>query len=97
MHAWPPEYLFLVCCLIAGIGGVSRLWGSDKPLTLRNYGHAFFLHGCLGGGFAGVGYEYLGWKGKPLAMLGLSALYGGGVVSAKLLTTVVERLFGVSK
>jgi hypothetical protein len=90
---WHPEAIFALSCAIGALGGFGRLLGkTDTPLTARNVGEAIIVHGCIGGGFAGVGYEYLGWKGRPLALLGFAALYGGGVVTAKFITGVIEGL-----
>lgn len=94
MTQWPPEYIFLCCCALGSIGGLGRLLDSDKPLSPRNCSSAVIIHGCIGGGFAGFGYEYLAWKGRPLAMLGCSALYGGGVISAGWIRGIVEGAIG---
>jgi hypothetical protein len=93
--AWTPEIIFLCSCGVAAVGGFGRLLGSDQPLTVRNMAHALLVHGTVGGGLAGVGYEYLGWKGRPLAMLGFSALYGGGVVGTRLIAQVAENAIGL--
>ena len=92
---WTPEIIFLCSCGVAALGGFGRLLGSDQPLTVRNVAHALLVHGTVGGGIAGVGYEYLGWKGRPFAALGFSALYGAGVVGTKLVASVAENALGV--
>lgn len=95
--AVPVEYvLFGLSCAIAGLGGFGRLLQTTEPINARNIAAYVIVHAFSGGGFAGIGYEYLGWKGRPLAMLGISALYGAGVVSTKWIMEVVARVLGLS-
>jgi hypothetical protein len=92
---WPAELIWICSCGVAAVGGVGRLLGSDQRLSIRNISHAILFHGVVGGGLAGVGFAYLGWQQKPLAMLGFSALYGGGIVSPKIIGIVAENAIGL--
>jgi hypothetical protein len=97
MAAWPPEVIFLLACGVSAVAGFGRLLGTDAPLTIRNVAHAVLLHGTIGGCFAGVGYDYFGWKGKPLSMLGFSGLYGGGLIAPTIVARLAESAVGILK
>lgn len=97
MEVWPPELIFFASFAVAAIGGLGRLLQSELPLTPRSIVGAILFHGCIGGGFAGLGYEYLRWKGRPMAMLGVAALYGGGVITLRHITGVFERALGLQR
>lgn len=90
MATWPPEYLFLLACGVSGLAGYARLLGTDAPHTLRNVAHAVLLHGTVGGCFGGIGHDLLGWKGKPLAMVGFSGLYGAGLIAPAIISRIAE-------
>lgn len=86
--------IFAIAFAAAGLGGFSALLGSDRPLTLRSGTWAIFWHGSIGSGIGMLGYEYLGWKARPAAIVGFAFLWGAGIVSLEFIKTLVSRMLG---
>jgi hypothetical protein len=82
---WTPELVFMATWFFSGLTGLAaeKIREPDRVIPLWT-GIAFFIvYGGLGSGFGMVGYNYLGGKDHPLAIIGWGQLVGMRVISIK--------------